>query len=84
MIDDARPVVDMPYQNVAAGNGGVGLPTLPAMPAAWPPAVGSSVAPKGDWTMTPEGMPLFVANWLTYLSTVRDCLECELRHQALL
>lgn len=79
--DSARPVVDPPYQNVMAGNGGVGLPTLPAMPAPWPPNTGSWIAPKGDWTRTPEGCPLFVANWLSYLATVRECLACELRHQ---
>jgi len=58
---------------------GVPSPNTPP----WP-GPDSSVAPKGDWSKTPEGMPLFVANWLFYLAEVVGCLECEARHQSLI
>jgi hypothetical protein len=92
MNDQAIPELDPLYWGAVDAHVSVRpmgeLTPLGEVPA-WPQNTGSSVAPKGDWTRVPvadsnEGFPLFIANWLTYLSEVVGCLECELRHQSLI
>jgi hypothetical protein len=87
MNDQSIPELDPHYWNVNVTLHPLGsLAPSPNTPA-WPAPgdllpLGDAIVPRGDWTRTPEGFPLWLANIMSYLTAVQDCLVCELAHQS--
>lgn len=87
MNDQAIPELDTRYWNVNVTLHPLGSLAPSPNAEAWPPAgallpPADGLVPRGDWTRTPEGFPLWLANIMTYLTAVQECLVCELSHQS--
>lgn len=83
MNDQAIPELDPRYWDVEVTLHPLGSFAPSPHTPAWPPPgallpAGTAMVPRGDWTYTPEGFPLWLANIMTYLTAVQECLSCEL------